>query len=265
MKLSRPLVVLDLETTGTWIEKDRIVEIGMVKLQPDGQRETYVRRVNPGIPIPPKVSKLIGITDQDVQNEPPFRQIAQEVLDFLEGADLAGFNVERFDLPLLEREIFETGLRFEWRSRTTYDAQKIYHVHEKRDLTAAYQFYCQKTLTDAHAALADTEATLEILASQIQKYGKGDDSIESLGDFKYKSADEFFDESRKFRWWNKELYPAFGRYAKKKHLKQIVEKDPKYLEWMLTSDFSEEVKELIRNALDGKFPEYQKSAAAKTA
>src|SRR3989338_1982408 len=169
MKLTHPLVILDLETTGTWIEKDRIIEIGMVKCLADGHKESYVRRVNPGILIPEAVVKITGISNADVQDAPPFKDIVLEVLEFIDDCDFGGFNIERFDLPILEREVFDAGFRLEWRHRTVYDAQKIYHIHEKRDLTAAYKFYCQKELKNAHSALGDSEAALEILDEQIKK------------------------------------------------------------------------------------------------
>jgi DNA polymerase-3 subunit epsilon len=254
VKLSRPLIVLDLETTGTWIEKDRIVEIGMVRCLPDGNPQSYRGRVNPGMPIPPRVAQIIGITDSDVKEAPPFKQIAPQVLAFIGEADLGGFNIERFDLLILEREFFQAGLKFDWRTRTIYDAQKIYHLHEKRNLKAAYKFYCEKDLTSAHTALGDAEATLEILAAQIQRYGKPEEGIESLRDFDYERIDDFFDEERKFRWWNGELYPVFGKYAKRSSLKEIAQRDPSYLEWILTTDFPQQVKAMLRGVLEGRFP-----------
>ena len=261
MKLTHSLVVLDLETTGTWIEKDRIIEIGMVKCLTSGTdfpgeqaRETFVRRVNPGLPIPAVVTQITGISDSDVAHEPPFRDVAREVLAFIGDADFAGFNVERFDLPLLEREVFDAGLRLEWRHRTVYDCQKIYHIHEKRDLKAAYKFYCQKELVNAHSAFGDTEAALEILSAQIQKYGGGNEYVESLIDFDYEPSADFFDDERKFRWWNGELYPVFGKYGRKHCLREILQKDRAYLEWLITTDFDDNVKGMLREALCGKLP-----------
>ncbi|MDP8230404.1 MAG: 3'-5' exonuclease [Candidatus Gorgyraea atricola] len=255
MKLPSSLVVFDLETTGTWIEKDRIVEIGMIKLLPDGSREAYVKRVNPGIPIPPNVSRIINIVDGDVKDAPRFKDIAKEVQEFIGDSDLGGFNILRFDLPVLEREFFDAGFSFYWRERNIYDAQKVYHIHEKRDLTAAYRLYCGKNLDNAHSALGDAEATVEIFDAQIKKYGAVEQGIESLKDFDYERSSAYFDKGRKFCWWNGELYPMFGKYGKKKHIKDILKNDRRYLEWVITKDFSEEIKVMIKKALAGELPQ----------
>jgi len=146
------------------------------------------------------------------------------------------------------------GLKFEWRGRTIYDAQKVYHLHEKRTLTAAYHFYCGKKLTDAHTALADAEATVEILAAQIDRYGDPALGMESLRNFQYEEREDYFDAQKKFRWWNGELYPVFGKYAKRNSLKEIVQKEPSYLEWLLSTDFPQPVKAMIRGVLEGRFP-----------
>jgi DNA polymerase III subunit epsilon len=254
MKLNKTLVVFDLETTGTWIEKDRIVEIGMIKLMPDGRREDYVRRVNPGMPIPANVSRIIDITDNDVKDAPGFRDIAKQVMDFIGDADLGGFNIQRFDLPVLERELLEAGISFHWKDRDIYDAQKIYHIHEKRYLMAAYKLYCNKDLTNAHTALGDAEATVEIFNAQVSKYGSQEQGIESLRDFDYEQSSAYFDPERKFCWWNNNLYPSFGKYRRKRHIKDIAKSDRSYLEWLLASDFSSEIKVLAENALRGEFP-----------
>lgn len=255
MKLSKPLVILDLETTGIWIEKDKIIEIAMIKVFPDGTRTTYSSYVNPGMPIPPEVTEVTGIKDADVKDAPKFRDISLEVFRFLEEADLGGFNVERFDLPLLERELTECGIKFEWSKRSIYDAQKVYHLHNKRDLTAAYEFYCGKELKDAHSALADTQATLDVLIAQVAKHGNGNDSVEALKEFDYRKRTEFFDSDRKLRWWNGELYMMFGKYARKASLQEIAKTDRPYLEWILKQDFREDVKDVIEQALEGKFPQ----------
>jgi len=256
MKILRSLVVLDLETTGTWREKDKIVEIGMIKCEPDGSKQDFVRRINPGILIPPAVSQIIGITNEDVKDEPSFKEVAATILSFIGEADLAGFNIERFDLPVLVREFNEADLTFELENRVIYDAQKIYHLHEKRDLTAAYRFYCNKEMNNAHAAQADAQATLEVLTAQIKKYGTIDADIEILKNFNYEQSVEFFDKTGKFRWWNGDLYPTFGKYFGKSNIKEIAACDPGYLKWILTKDFDGEVVALVKAALLGNFPEY---------
>jgi len=257
MKHDKAFVVLDLETTGTWLEKDRIIEIAMIKCLCDQSRETYHRRVNPGIPIPPEVSQLVGIKDVDVQEEPPFKDLAKEVVQFIGDAEFAGFNIERFDLPLLKRELKEAGCDFNWQDKKIFDAQKVYHLNEKRDLTAAYKYYCQKELLKAHSAMADTEATLEVLKAQVDRYGKGDDELDHLAAFEYKSLAEYYDEDRKFRWWNGKLYMMFGKYAKKYSLQEVAKKDRDYCGWILSANFNQDVKDLVTDALDGQFPKFK--------
>lgn len=254
MKISKALVVFDLETTGTWIDKDRIIEIALIRLDPDGQRETYTSKVNPGMPIPPIVTQLTHISDADVKDAPMFPAIAPKVAEFIADADLGGFNVERFDLPLLMREMADAGVKFDAQNRTIYDAQKVYHLHERRDLFAAFAFYCHQELKDAHSALADTEATLAILQEQLKRYGQGREDIEALKEFDYKPSSEFFDSERKFRWWNGELYMTFGKYAKKEPLRVIAQKDPNYLQWILDKDFSDEVKAMVHEVVLGRHP-----------
>ncbi|NLE64917.1 MAG: 3'-5' exonuclease [Elusimicrobia bacterium] len=262
MKVTRPLVVLDLETTGTWIEKDRIIEIAMIKVLPSGEKETYHKRVNPAMPIPRVVQDLTGIREEDVKEAPLFKNIVKEVVAFIGDADVGGFNVDRFDLPLLEREVRDAGESFFAGTRMVYDAQKVFHLNAKRDLSAAYDYYCQRPLEGAHSALADTAATLEVLEAQVARYGEGDDSVESLARFNYVERSEFYDGDRKFRWWNGELYMMFGKYAKRESLREIARKDPGYLEWILSKDFSEDVKTLVQKALKGQFPVYTPPDAA---
>ncbi len=260
MNLTRPLIVLDLETTGTWIDKDRIIEIAMVKTMPDGTQVCFDSKVNPGMPIPAVVVELTGISNEMVKDAPAFTAIAKQVLEFIGDCDLGGFNLERFDLPLLAREMTDAGLKFEWQSRNVYDAQKVYHLHERRDLFAAYAFYCGKELQDAHSAMADAKATVDILREQIKRYGNGNEQIEALKGFDYRVSAEFFDADRKFRWWNGELYMTFGKYAKKESLRVIAKKDPSYLHWILEKDFSDDVKAMIQDVLNGNHPKQEETA-----
>jgi DNA polymerase III subunit epsilon len=227
----------------------------MIKLLPDGSKRSYTKRVNPGMPIPLNVSRIIDITNDDVKDAPRFKDIAKETLEFIGDSDIGGFNILRFDLPVLEREFLDAGLSFHWRERNIYDAQKVYHIHEKRDLTAAYQLYCNKALDNAHSALGDAEATVEIFDAQIKKYGAEEQGIESLKDFDYERSSAYFDKERKFCWWNGQLYPMFGKYGKKKHIKDILKNDRPYLEWILTKDFNEDVKIMVEKALGGKLPQ----------
>ncbi len=226
MKIKKTLVILDLESTGIWIEKDKIIEIALIKYTPEGAKETFHTRVNPGIPIPKIVTDLTGIAAKDVKDAPVFREIANKVFEFIGKADLGGFNVERFDLQLLKREFQEVGIRFEWDDCKVYDAQKVFHLNEKRDLSAAYQFYC----------------------------GGGRDDLPVLEQFEYESLLNFHDEERKFCWWNGKLFPMFGKYARKTPLDEIVKSDPGYLHWVLAKDFSDNVKSVVQAALIGNLP-----------
>ena len=252
MKIKKDLVILDIESTGVWVEKDKIIEIALIKYKPDRTRETFQSKINPGMPIPQTASQLTGITDEDVKDAPSFKQVASRISEFISDADLGGFNVERFDLALLKREFSDIGTGFEWTQRVVYDAQKVYHVNEKRNLAAAYQFYCGKELVSAHSALGDTEATSEILEKQVEKYGNGSDDIEVLGQFEYESLFDFYDEERKFCWWNGKLYPMFGKYARQTPLEDLTQSDPGYLKWILKKDFSDGVKAVIRTVLNGE-------------
>jgi DNA polymerase-3 subunit epsilon len=226
----------------------------MIKCSPEGTRETFLKRVNPGMPIPAVVTRLTGIADQAVKDSPPFKDIAGDVLRFIRDADFGGFNIERFDLPVLEREIFEAGLLLDWRTRKIYDAQKLYHFYEKRDLKAAYKFYCRKDLLNAHTALGDTEAALEILEAQVKTYGTDPHKLESLLGPEFEPPGDFFDKQKRFRWWNGALYPVFGKYGRKYSVQEIVSKDPGYLRYLAGSDFDEKIKGMLRDCLKGEFP-----------
>lgn len=254
MKLKKNLIVLDIESTGVWVEKDKIIEIALLKYGPDRTKETFQTRLNPGIAIPAVVTELTGISDEDVKNAPRFKDVADKIFSFIGDSDMAGFNVERFDLVLLKREFQEVGIRFEWDERKIYDAQKVYHLNEKRDLSAAYQFYCGKELAGAHSALADSEAVYAILEKQVAKYGKGAQEISVLEQFEYESLFDFHDEERKFCWWNGKLYLMFGKYARKMPLEDVVKSDRAYLNWILAKDFSDSVKAIVRAALLGDIP-----------
>jgi len=230
MIVTNSLVCLDVESTGVWVEKDKITEVAFVKFSPDGAKDTFYKRINPGIPIPPAITKLTGISDEDVKTAPFFKDIAREAYEFIGFSDLGGFSIERFDLLLLEREFGEAGIKFDWRGRKIYDAQKVFHLNEKRDLSAAYKFYCDQDLIGAHSALADSEAVLAILEKQVQMYGQGSEELSVLDKFEYTSHMNYFDAERKFCWWNGKLYLMFGKHARKTPLEELVKTDPGYLQ-----------------------------------
>ena len=183
LKLKRPVVFLDLETTGINVSTDRIVEISLLKISPNGKEQWMTTRVNPEMPIPPKVTAIHGISDSDVADAPIFREIAKNLAAFLEGCDLAGYNAIKFDIPVLAEEFLRTNIDFNFRKRKYVDVQVIFHKKEQRTLAAAYQFYCKKDLENAHSAKADTAATYEVLKAQLDCYRDLENDIEKLADF----------------------------------------------------------------------------------
>jgi DNA polymerase-3 subunit epsilon len=256
LPLTRPLVVFDLETTGIDVEKDRIVQIALIRIEPGGERTTFETLVNPEQPIPPGATAVHGIKDEDVRDQPTISQIRREVEGLLTDVDLAGFNSVNFDLPLLQAELKRAGGELDFAGVRHLDAMRIFHRMERRDLTAAYKFYCGRDLTGAHNALADTEATLEILDAQIARYEEVPAEIDDLHRFCNPDEGRFVDRKRKFKWNDKgEAEFTFGKFQGKS-LNDVVadQRGRSYLEWMLGRDFSEEVKGFLRDALGGVFP-----------
>ncbi len=247
--LERPLVVLDLETTGTQVEADRIVEISMLKLSPDGTRRTATRRLNPGIPIPPEATAVHGITDRDVAGLESFRQIARRVAVFLEGCDLCGYNIWNFDLKLLRTEFKRAEIPFSTRDRYIVDPCRIFHRRESRDLTAALRFDCGKAHQGAHGAEADVMAALLVLEGQVERYGDLPRTIPEI----HASLEfpDFVDSEGKFvRREDGAVIFAFGKKHPGKQLDEVLRSDPEYLEWMVNQgSFSEEVRSIVRRAL----------------
>jgi len=256
LHLTRPLAVFDLETTGIDVERDRIVQVAIIRLEPDGSRRTYETLVNPECPIPAEASAVHGISDADVQDAPTFAQIRRDVEEIFDGADLAGYNSVRFDQPLLTHELKRAGSEVDFRGRKHLDAMRIFHMKEKRDLTAAYKLYCGKELVSAHNALADTTATLEILDAQLAHYDDLPRDVAALHTFCNPDEGKFVDLKRKFVWNDQgEAEFTFGKFQGQA-LNAVV-KDQRgrgYLEWMLGKDFSEEIKDILREALGGVFP-----------
>lgn len=251
LRLDRPLVVFDLETTGIDVEKDRIVQIAMIRIEPDGTRDEWDSLVNPECPIPPQATAVHGISDADVSDAPTFSHLRGEVEQRLAGADLAGFNSVRFDQPLLEAELERAGATLERTGLRHLDAMRIFHTMERRDLTAAYRFYCDEELVGAHGALVDARATLEILDAQVGRYDTVPAEVEALHRFCNPDEGKWVDRSRKFAFDDDgEAVFNFGKLRGTR----IKDADRGYLEWMLNKDFSAEVKEILRSALGGVFP-----------
>ncbi|MDR7543562.1 MAG: 3'-5' exonuclease [Armatimonadota bacterium] len=254
--LRNPIVFLDLETTGPNPTVDRIVEIALVKVYPDGRRESLTRRVNPGMPIPRESTRIHGIGDADVADAPRFEAIAADVLRFIGNADLAGFNVQRFDLPVLVRELAAAGQRLDLTGRAVVDSQIIFHRREPRHLAAAYRYYCGKELRDPHSASADVEACVEILDAQLATYPDLPRTPEQLHEyFSPPREPDAVDPEGRFLWQGAEAVFAFGPDGiKGRPLREVAAKDRGFLEWILRKDFSPEVKAIVVDALQGRFP-----------
>lgn len=245
LQLSRPLAFFDLETTGTNTAKDRIVEIAIVKLNPDGSKESYSKKVNPEIPIPIAVSEIHGIYDVDILDSPKFKDIAEEIKTFITDADLAGFNSNRFDIPLLVEEMLRSGVDPEFDKKKFVDIQNVFHKMEQRTLVAAYKFYCNKDLTDAHSAEADTLATLEVLEAQIEKYDNIQGDVDFLSEFTTMGV-RTLDFSKRIA-VNEENIPVFN-FGKHKGIPvvDIFKKEPGYFNWLMKGDFTLDTKNKFR-------------------
>jgi len=252
LKLDRPLAFFDLETTGIDPGTDRIVEISVLRIEPDGSRRTRTRRINPGRPIPAGATAIHGIRDEDVRDEPGFAQIARSLLQFLEGADLAGFNVRRFDLPLLDREFTDCGLDLEAADRRVVDAMIIFHRQERRDLSSAVRLYLGREHDGAHGAEADIEATVAILDAQLERYADLPRSVGELDRWTRRHPDEI-DSSGKFRWRDGEAVFAFGKHTGKL-LRDVAQRERGYLEWLTGTSMAPDALRLVRRALDGDVP-----------
>jgi DNA polymerase III subunit epsilon len=248
LPLERPLVVFDTETTGTNSRSDRIVEIACVKVYPDGRREDWERRLNPGIPIPAGSTAIHGITDADVASAPRFRDVAAELAAYLEGCDLAGYNIAGFDLPVLRAEFLRAGVAFEVTDRRLVDAQRIFFAREPRHLAAAARFYCQSEHDGAHGARADAEMTLRVLVGQLERYAELPRSVAELHDQFCAGIDQDIDPEGRFRLVNGEPTVNFGK-NRGRLLKDISREEPGFLRWILKGDFSEPVKSVARKYL----------------
>jgi len=240
LELKRPLVVFDLETTGINISNDRIIEIGYIKLFPDGREEVKTIRVNPQIPIPADSTKIHGIVDADVADKPKFVEIAKDLAEIFRGCDFAGFNSNKFDFPMLVEEFLRCNIDFETENRKFIDAQRIFHVMEKRNLAAAYKFYCNKEIENHHSAEADTRTTLEVLIAQINRYSELENNVNFLHEFSGQGNNVDLAGRIIFNAQGQETF-NFGKH-KGKLVADVFKSDPGYYDWMMRGDFALETK-----------------------
>lgn len=247
LNLKIPLCFFDLETTGTNISQDRIIEISVIKIMPSGEQLRKTHLVNPTIPIPPESSAIHGIRDEDVKDQPTFRELAKEYARFMEGADLAGFNILKFDVPVLVEEFLRADVEFDYQRKRIIDAQRIFHLMEKRTLRAALQFYCGKELVNSHSAEADTEATIDVLLAQIDRYANQEvtdtsgkrvgviqNDMDILGQLS--QLDTFDLAGRMVRNDKGEVVFNFGKH-KGKTVLGVLRDEPSYYEWFMNGDF----------------------------
>ena len=254
LKLERPLVFFDLETTGVNVARDRIVEISVVKLLPDGTRTTRTRRLNPEMPIPAEAAAVHGIHDADVANEPTFRDVSRNLYLYLEGCDLGGYNILKFDIPLLVNEFKRTGLDFSMEGRRCVDAFSIFCKLFPRTLVGAYKFFCGKELDDAHSAEADTLATLDVFMQQLAKYPELPRDLDELHEYCDNRDPDALDSTGKFKWSGDKLIINFGKNSGTA-LKDIAVDNPGFLQWIIKADFPDDAKQIASDALKGQFPE----------
>ncbi len=254
LNLDRPLAVFDLESTGIAVQHDRIVSICVAKILPDGGMEVKSRLVNPQIPIPPESTEVHGITDDDVADQPSFRQIARSLSALFDGCDLAGFNIIYFDIPLLMSEFNRAQLPFDMRGRRVLDAFQVFRRREARTLTAAMRFYCNAELEEAHNCEADVLASIKVLEAQLHHYDDLPKSIVELDAEFNPHTKSFVDWEGKLRWENDRVVIGFGQ-KRGTALSLLVQEDPSYLKWILGGDFSTEVKTIVANAFNGEYPE----------
>lgn len=244
LNLTKPIIFFDLETTGIDVATDRIVELSIVRIETNGNRQSMTMRLNPEKHIPAEASAVHGIFDADVKDCPTFKDKAEELKKIFDGCDLAGFNSNRFDIPVLAEEFIRAGVIIDLNSPRHVDVQNIYHKLERRTLTAAYKFYCNKDLENAHSALADTEATLEVLEAQLDHYPEElKNDIEFLAD--YSSRDNFVDFAGRFAYNEKgEEIVNFGKH-KGRLVKDVLRVEPSYYNWMMQSDFTMNTKQVL--------------------
>ena len=243
LKLKRPIVFFDLETTGVDSAKDRIVEVSMIKIMPDGEEICKTRKLNPGMHIPEEATAIHGITDDDVKDCPTFAQVAKSLAQFLQGCDFGGFNSNRFDLPLLVEEFMRAGVEVDFKRRRFIDVQNIFHKKEQRTLVAAYKFYCDRDLTEAHSAEADTRATYEVLQAQLDRYPDLENDVDALAEFSSRGESADYAGRILYNEKGEEVF-GFGKY-KGRPVAEVFRAEPSYYAWMMNGDFPLYTKRVI--------------------
>jgi len=234
LQLARPIVFIDLETTGINIALDRIIEIAIIKILPDKTKQVKHKLVNPQMPIPEASSAVHGITDDKVKDAPTFKEVANELKQFIDNADLSGYNSNRFDIPLLMEEFLRAGIVLEMNNRRMLDVQTIFHMMEKRTLAAAYKFYCEKELTEAHSAEADASATWEILEAQLTRYEHLGNTLDTV--LKFTGEEKYVDFARRFVIDKDVEVFNFGKH-KGRCVAEVLKAEPQYYDWMMKGDF----------------------------
>ncbi len=235
LNLHKPICFFDLETTGANISKDRIVEISILKVHPNGKEESKTWLVNPEMSIPKEVTAIHGISNEDVKDKPKFKELAKEIYNMINDSDLGGFNSNRFDIPLLAEEMLRSGLDFDMKNRVSVDVQVIFHKMEQRTLGAAYKFYCNKDLDDAHRAEADTKATYEVLKAQIARYKELENDTKFLAEFSSRKQFADFAGFIAYNGKGEECF-TFGKHKNKK-VEDVLNEEPGYFGWLLNADF----------------------------
>ena len=243
LQLTRPICFFDLETTGVNISKDRIVEIAILKILPNGNKESKTWLVNPEMPIPAETTAVHGVTNEKIANEPTFKTLAPEISKMIAGCDLGGYNSNKFDIPLLAEEMLRVGLDFDMSNNVAVDVQNIFHKMEQRTLVAAYKFYCDKDLTNAHSAEFDTLATYEVLKSQLDKYPELENDTKFLAEFSTRRKTADFAGFIVFNDEGKEIF-TFGKH-KGKLVDEVLEKEPGYFGWIQNADFPLYTKKIL--------------------
>ncbi len=248
LQLKRPIAFIDLETTGVSLSADRIIEIAIIKILPDGARQVKRKLINPEMPIPLAATEIHGITDKMVKDAPTFKQVGNEIKMFIENCDLGGYNSNRFDIPILMEEFLRAGMDVDLSTRKMIDVQHIFYTMEPRTLSAAYKFFCEKELTDAHSAEADVDATIEVLMAQLKRYKNLGNSVDSI--LGVIGEDKIVDYARRFGFDDKgnEIF-NFGKH-KGRTVRDVLKAEPQYYDWMMRGDFPLHTKQKLTEILN---------------